>query len=196
MGVFAPLNERIIHKTQTKAPKMSTIIPRTDFDPIAFRNACGGFATGVTIITTRDGETEHGMTANAFMSISLEPPMIAISIARTAKMLGHIKAAGRFAVSILPEGTEILALHFAGRPSDAITNPLCDFDGLPVPKDACIAFATHVSHEVEAGDHVIFVGEVSAMHNDSKKAPLVFHKGPFGKAATGKRASSRYRTIP
>jgi len=155
--------------------------PITDFDTIAFRNACGGFATGVTIITTRHGSTEHGMTANAFMSISLEPPMIAISIARTAKMLGHIRASGRFAVSILPEGTETLALHFAGRPDESITDPLTDFDGLPVPREACAAFATHVAHELEAGDHVIFVGEVSAMHSDPQKAPLLFHKGRFGK---------------
>ncbi|WP_214285998.1 flavin reductase family protein, partial [Acinetobacter pittii] len=47
----------------------------TTIDPIAFRNACGGFATGVTIITTKVGDTEHGMTANAFMSISLDPPL-------------------------------------------------------------------------------------------------------------------------
>lgn len=155
--------------------------PTTDFDAIAFRNACGGFATGVTVITTRNAETEHGMTANAFMSISLDPPMIAISIAKTAKMLSRIQEAQRFAVSILPEETETLALHFAGRPHDSVTDPFVDFDNLPVPRDACVAFATHVTHEVEAGDHVIFVGQVSAMHNDPERPPLIFHKGRFAK---------------
>lgn len=163
----------------TSEPPMP--VPVKDFDQISFRNACGGFATGVTIITTRDGQTVHGMTANAFMSISLDPPMIGISIAKTAKMLGHIRSSGRFAVSILPEGTETLALHFAGRPDDQITQPLADFDGLPVACRACVAFATDVSHELEAGDHVIFVGTVTAMHNDAERIPLLFYKGRFGK---------------
>jgi flavin reductase (DIM6/NTAB) family NADH-FMN oxidoreductase RutF len=160
---------------------MTELSPIKNFDPITFRNACGGFATGVTIITARDGEIEHGMTANAFMSISLEPPMIAVSIAKTAKMLGHIRASGRFAVSILPENTEALALHFAGRPSDSFREPLCDFDGLPVAKHASIIFATHVAHDYEAGDHIIFVGSVSAMHCDADRTPLLFHKGRFAK---------------
>ena len=163
-----------------RAP-MDRPVPVKDFDQIAFRNACGGFATGVTVITTKNGETEHGMTANAFMSISLDPPMIAISIAKTAKMLAHIRASGRFAVSILPEGTEKLAMHFAGRPDDGLVDPLADFDGLPVPRLASVAFAAHVTHDVDAGDHIIFVGQVSAMHNDATQAPLLFHQGRFGK---------------
>lgn len=155
--------------------------PVRDFDQIAFRNACGSFATGVTIITTRDGDTEHGMTANAFMSISLDPPLIAISIAKTAKMLGHIRSAGRFAVSILPEGFEKLALHFAGRPDDSIRDPLVAFDGLPVPRDACVVFANDLHAEFDAGDHVIFLGRVTGMHHDPETPPLLFHKGRFGK---------------
>jgi flavin reductase (DIM6/NTAB) family NADH-FMN oxidoreductase RutF len=106
--------------------------------------------------------------------------MIAISIAKTAKMLGQIRESGRFAVSILPHGTEALAMHFAGRPDGSITDPLTDFDDLPVPRQACVAFATHVTHDVDAGDHVIFVGQVSAMHNAPEEAPLLFHKGRFG----------------
>lgn len=165
----------------TTTTKSSPPRPVKDFDQIAFRNACGGFATGVAIITTRNGDIEHGMTANAFMSISLDPPMVAVSIAKTAKMLGHIREAGRFAVSILPENAETLALHFAGRPDKSITQPLTEFDGLPVARDACVVFATDVSDDVEAGDHVIFLGAVTAMHNAPDRIPLLFHKGRFGK---------------
>lgn len=89
---------------------MSTI------DPRELRNACGQFGTGVTIITTHCEGRDHGMTANAFMSVSLDPPLVAISIAKSAKMLRNIQSTGRFAVSVLAEGMEDLAWHFAGKP--------------------------------------------------------------------------------
>jgi flavin reductase (DIM6/NTAB) family NADH-FMN oxidoreductase RutF len=151
------------------------------FDPITFRNACGAFATGVTIITTRLNDRDHGMTANAFMSISLDPPLIAVSIAKTAKMLPLIEDSQRFAVSVLASGAEDLAMHFAGRPKDDIGDPLRDLDGLPVARQASAVFATHVDQAVDAGDHVIFIGHVSALETDAEAQPLTFHKGRFGK---------------
>lgn len=151
------------------------------FDPITFRNACGSFATGVTIITTRVENHDHGMTANAFMSISLDPPLVAVSIAKTAKMLPLIEKSGRFAVSVLANGTEELAMHFAGRPKEDIGAPLRDLDSLPVARQASAVFATHVEQAVDAGDHVIFIGHVSALDTDADAQPLTFHKGRFGK---------------
>lgn len=150
-------------------------------DPITFRNACGAFATGVTIITTRVEDHDHGMTANAFMSISLDPPLIAVSIAKSAKMLALIETSGRFAVSVLATGTESLAMHFAGKPQDNIGTPLRDLDGLPVARQASAVFATHVEQTVDAGDHVIFIGHVSALDTDAEAQPLTFHKGQFGR---------------
>lgn len=150
-------------------------------DPTAFRNACGGFATGVTVITTRYCDKEHGMTANAFMSISLDPPLIAISIAKKAKMLDLIRQSGRYAVSILAGGTEAIAMHFAGKPDGMVLDPLQELDGLPVVRDACSLFTADVEQTVDAGDHVIFIGRVRCMQVHSDTNPLVFHRGRFGK---------------
>ncbi|MBL0372277.1 flavin reductase family protein [Rhizobium sp. KVB221] len=150
-------------------------------DPIAFRNACGGFATGVTVITTKLGDTEHGMTANAFMSISLDPPLIAISIAKKTRMLDYITKSGRFAVSILASGTEATAMHFAGRPDDNVIDPLRQLGGLPVAREACSVFTAEVEQRVDAGDHVIFVGRVQQMQANPDIIPLIFHRGRFGK---------------
>jgi flavin reductase (DIM6/NTAB) family NADH-FMN oxidoreductase RutF len=155
--------------------------------PVTFRNACGMFGTGVTVITTRSDGADHGMTANAFMSISLAPPLVAVSVANTAKMLAHIRQSGRFAVSILDEGRETLALHFAGRPDPSIGEPFYDFDDLPAVKHACAVFAADVEQEVIAGDHVIFVGRVSRMHLEPNSAPLIFHSGKFGKLLSVER---------
>jgi len=157
--------------TKTEAPRI---------DAIAFRNACGAFGTGVTLITTRAGNVEHGMTANAFMSISLDPPLIAVSVARSARMLGYIESAGRFAVSILSAGSEATAMHFAGRPDPALTDPLHEFDGMPVARQACAVFAARVDQQITAGDHVIFIGLVTAMTCEAAAEPLIFHRGRFG----------------
>lgn len=162
-------------------------LPVEAISPVTFRNACGMFGTGVTVITTRSDGADHGMTANAFMSISLTPPLVAVSVANTAKMLAHIRRSGRFAVSILEEGREALALHFAGRPDRSIGEPFYDFDDLPGVKDACTVLATDVEQEVTAGDHVIFVGRVSRLHVEPDKAPLIFHKGKFGKLLSVER---------
>ncbi|WP_245286864.1 flavin reductase family protein [Bradyrhizobium sp. Tv2a-2] len=159
----------------------SSVHSMASIRPGAFRNACGMFGTGVTVITTRSDGVDYGMTANAFMSISLAPPLIAVSVANTTNMLVRIRQSGRFAVSILEESCEALALHFAGRPDGSVAEPFFDFDDLPGVKDACTVLAAEVEQEVAAGDHVIFVGRVSHIHVDPEKAPLMFHKGRFGK---------------
>ena len=150
-------------------------------DPIAFRNACGTFATGVTVITTKADGVEHGMTANAFMSISLDPALIAISIGKQAKMLEFVNEAQRFAVSILADGTQSTAMHFAGRPDDALKMPFETRDDLPVVRDAVCFFTADVWTSVEAGDHVVFIGHVRTMDTAPEVEPLIFHKGRFGK---------------
>ena len=76
----------------------------------------GRFATGVTVITATVAGDTRGMTANAFMSGSLDPPLCVISVTKRAHMHGHLIAAGRFAVNILASGQEDYATHFAGRP--------------------------------------------------------------------------------
>ena len=152
----------------------------SEVDSQDFRNACGHFVTGVTVITTRcAGEGEHGMTANAFMSISLVPPLIAVSIADTAKMLKHVRKAGRFAVSILSRSMEPLAWHFSGKSNQGIREVFEDCDGLPVIRDALAAFAAHVVAEIPAGDHTIYIGRVSRLVQRVGREPLIFNQGRF-----------------
>src|SRR6267142_6288237 len=83
-----------------------------------FRRTLGMFATGVTIITTRLGEQIHGMTANAFMSVSLQPPLILISVDRRAKMNALLREDARFGISVLEETQTALSDRFAGREGD------------------------------------------------------------------------------
>src|SRR3984885_11964054 len=87
------------------------------FDPQLFRKTMGGFATGVTVITVNSREGPHGMTANAFMSGSLTPPLCVVSIAKRAHTYAMIVAAGRFGVNILGVDQHDLAVYFAGNKS-------------------------------------------------------------------------------
>lgn len=147
-------------------------------DPKELRRACGAFATGVTVITARDAAGDHGMTANAFMSVSLDPPLIVVSVNRKARMLAKIEAAGRFGVSILAEHMEPVAWHFAGKPKPELTDLFQDFHGLPVLRGAVAYFALRLHQAVDGGDHMLFVGAVEGLSRTEGR-PLIFHEGRF-----------------
>ena len=147
-------------------------------DPMELRRTCAAFGTGVTVITTRDGSGEQGMTANAFMSVSLAPPLIVVSVNRRARILPRIEAAGRYGVSVLSQEMEAIAMHFAGKPHGQLTNVFEDFDGLPVIRGAVAHFAASLQQAVPAGDHVLFVGAVEKIARRQGR-PLVFHDGVF-----------------
>ncbi|MCR8547397.1 flavin reductase family protein [Salipiger sp. P9] len=148
-------------------------------DPRALRDACGRFATGVTVITTTDENGDHGMTANAFMSVSLDPPLISISLDNGSRMLGKVRAAGRYAVNILAEGMENVALHFAGRPDPDLGALLEIKHGLPVVPGASVQLFADVAAEVPAGDHTLFIGRVREIDHAAGQAPLLFYSGRF-----------------
>lgn len=150
-----------------------------EFDRREFRDACGQFSTGVTVITTSCDDGDHGMTANAFMSISLDPPLIAISVAEGAKMRAKIQKTGRFAVSILAHGTERTAWHFAGKRDETLRDLLKTEGGMPVVRGSAAFFIAEVTDAVAAGDHILFIGKVNALSFDPAAKPLLFHRGRF-----------------
>lgn len=152
-------------------------------DSRALRDCCGSFATGVTVITTRTPEGNHGMTASAFMSVSLDPPLISISLDRRSKMLGRIRISHRFAVNILSRNMRPLALHFAGRPDETLPDPFLERHGLPVLRGAAALIVADVAQQVEAGDHVLLLGHVRHLDRDPAAAPLLYHAGRFGSLA-------------
>lgn len=149
-------------------------------DPRELRDCCGRFVTGVNVITTRTAEGDHGMTASAFMSVSLDPPLICISVSRSANMLARIRASGRYAVNILAEKMRGHALHFAGRGDGTLTDLFRDCHGLPILQGAAAFIAADVVQQIEAGDHVLFLGHVRHLDCDPSAAPLVYHAGQFG----------------
>lgn len=145
----------------------------------AFRNAMGKFATGVTVITTQAPDHVHGMTANAFMSVSLDPKLITISIDNRANMLAKIKASNHFAVNILAEEQQHISRHFAGQieAEDGI-----DFEfieNVPVVNGSLVSVVCEVDRSYVVGDHTLFIGKVLDIEQ-TDGAPLTFFKGKYG----------------
>jgi flavin reductase (DIM6/NTAB) family NADH-FMN oxidoreductase RutF len=151
-------------------------------DDRQFRTAMGKFATGVTVITTElDGDV-HGMTANAFMSVSLDPKLVVISIGEKAKILNKIKESKIFSVNILAADQQELSMIFAGQikePREVVFDRL---DGKPVLAGACAQVACEVSTAHVEGDHTLFIGKVTDIHLEEKE-PLVFVNGKYRELA-------------
>lgn len=154
----------------------------TVFDGRALRDAFGSFATGVTIVTTLGpGGDDIGLTANSFSSVSLEPPLVLWSLARTASSIEAFCGCTHFAVHVLSEDQERLSTRFASRGIDRFEGLALERGpgGIPMLPDCVSRFACRLTYQYEGGDHVIFVGEVLSFSRRALK-PLVFHGGRYG----------------
>jgi flavin reductase (DIM6/NTAB) family NADH-FMN oxidoreductase RutF len=151
---------------------------KTEIDGKLFRRVMGRFTTGVTVITAEAEGAVRGMTANAFMSGSLTPPLCIISIAKKARMHGTLEKAGHFGVSILAQGQEGISQHFAGQGS-ADPEPLfAHMHGVPVLSGVSAAIAATLEAQHDCGDHSIFIGRIVGLRDDERQ-PLVFHGGKY-----------------
>jgi flavin reductase (DIM6/NTAB) family NADH-FMN oxidoreductase RutF len=130
-------------------------------DDRTFRNAMGKFATGITIITTSVDSEVHGMTANAFMSVSLNPKLVMVSVAEKAKMRELITSTGKYAVSILSENQTDMSMYFAGQIKEKQKVDFNWFNGMPVIDGALVNLTCKVYDTHIAGDHTLFIGEVT-----------------------------------
>jgi flavin reductase (DIM6/NTAB) family NADH-FMN oxidoreductase RutF len=146
---------------------------------VALRRTLGMFATGVTVITTRKGEQVHGMTANAFMSVSLEPPLVLISADRRTKMCGLLHEGRRYGVSVLCETQAALSDRFAGRSSEELPEPRFQLvRDTPLVDGALAHFVARVERSYWGGDHSLFLGRVEYARQNAG-TPLLFHGGRY-----------------
>lgn len=142
-----------------------------------FRRVMASFVTGVTVVTTKVRGEIRGMTANAFMSGSLEPPLCVISVATTARMHAFLLEAGHFGISILARGQESLIGHFAGRPIEALDVKYEYAGDTPLLANANATLAAKVIARHPCGDHSLFVGHIFALQHTSGMGPIVLHVG-------------------
>jgi len=158
-----------------------------EFDQMTFRRAMGAFATGITIMTTVDhegGQGVHGMTANSFTSVSLDPPLVMVAVDKRARMHDLVQQSKVFGVSVLNATQEAISRHFAGRPSADVDASLRyeHVDGVALLEDSLMSVACRLWAQYEGGDHTLFVGEVTQLRQQEGE-PLLYLRGQYGLVA-------------
>ena len=155
--------------------------------PDEFRRVLGHFATGVTIVTTCDGDARpSGLTVSAFASLSLDPPLVLVCVDHKSQTYPALRESGHFAVNVLTAGQEALSRRFASTQLDKFDGLAYRISELGLPLLAaalahleCVTLSTHV-----AGDHTIFVGRVERAGVDAGE-PLLYYCGRYSRLGEG-----------
>jgi flavin reductase (DIM6/NTAB) family NADH-FMN oxidoreductase RutF len=154
-------------------------------DASSFRQALAQFASGVTVVTTRDAAGEPmGLTVSAFCSVSLSPPLILVSVDMGSEAHAGFRDSGVFAVSILAEGQDDVSRLFA-RPGRAKFRELSLAEGqggLPVVPGALAHIECEIRAAHPAGDHILYIGEIVAIAVRPGR-PLVYNRGGYRRLA-------------
>jgi flavin reductase (DIM6/NTAB) family NADH-FMN oxidoreductase RutF len=147
-----------------------------------FRTALSRFASGVTVVTTRDAAGQpHGITVSAFSSLSLSPPLVLVCIDRGAYIYDAFQASGVFVVNVLAADQEELSRLFASREPNKFAGLgyTEGLDGAPVLNHALATIECRLRHTYEGGDHTIFVGEVEHANVREDTTPLLYYRGGY-----------------
>jgi flavin reductase (DIM6/NTAB) family NADH-FMN oxidoreductase RutF len=151
-------------------------------DQTQLRRAMGHFASGVTVVTTRTADGRPcGLTASAFTSVSLVPPLVLICVDKKADTYPHFAAAGFFAINVLTEAQEAISRRFAtsgGEKFDGVPFRWGSV-GAPILAEHLAYLECRITHAYDGGDHTIYVGEVEATGTGEGR-PLLYYKGAYG----------------
>ena len=155
---------------------------RSGHDPRTLRDALGCFATGVTVVTCVDAAgAPAGLTVNSFTSVSLDPPLLLVCLAKPAASSAALVAASHFAVNVLQTGQQPASIRFSTRDQDRFgTTPWSTGEaGAPILKDSmgvfeCERYAVH-----DGGDHHILIGQVVKATFDAQLDPLLYFRGSY-----------------
>ena len=151
-------------------------------DKKAFRNALGEYTTGVTIITARDASGHlSGLTANSFVSVSLDPPLVLWSLSLYSGSLPLFQTVSHYAINVLAQDQLEISKRFATSGIDKFTgiNFIEGAGSAPVLPGSCASFECRNEITHAGGDHVIFIGLVEKFTRIEGKAPLVFQGGRY-----------------
>jgi len=158
--------------------------------PQFFRRVVGHFATGITVITVeREPGQVHGMTANSFTSVSLDPLLILICVDHNARLMSFLKMQQRFGVNILKDTQRATSEHFAkpvqepGSTEQLGIRFRWTVSGIPLLEDGLAHLACNVVAEHPAGDHSLFLAQVESM-DEREGNPLLYHLGQYREVKT------------
>lgn len=162
-----------------QAPEVPT------FEAARFRQVMGHFASGITVVTAVGADGPIGLTAQSFVSLSLDPPLVALCPARTSSTWPRIRDVGAFCVNILGEQQEDVCRAFAMSGADKFAGVqwIPGPTGSPVLSDVLAWADCRLEVEHDGGDHVIVVGRVVDLDVNQEGSPLLFYRGGYGRFA-------------
>lgn len=153
-----------------------------------FKETLSSWASGVSVVTTREDDLLYGLTVSSFASVSLDPPLVSICISNGNRAAGMIEGSGWFAVAVLSSEQEDASNYFARRGREP-TEGFVEIDGtwtesgLPIVKDAMAWVVCDVHQAVPAGDHTLFIGAVREAGADPTREPLLYWRRGYRRLA-------------
>jgi flavin reductase (DIM6/NTAB) family NADH-FMN oxidoreductase RutF len=160
-------------------------VGRTSFNAQELRQVLGSFATGVTVVTTSAGEHGYGMTANSFSSVSLDPPLVLVCAIAGTEGADVLARNEKFAINILAADQEPISRYFSSKDRPRGADAFRDVShklgvtGCPILAGVAAHLDCTLVESYEAGDHVIYIGEVQALDVNPDAQPLLFHGGGY-----------------
>jgi flavin reductase (DIM6/NTAB) family NADH-FMN oxidoreductase RutF len=160
-------------------------------EPLHLRHCLSRFVTGVVVVSYRAEGEVRGLTVNSFTSVSLEPPLVLVSVARASRATGQLGRVA-FSVNVLGASQLDLALHFAGRPQTPVEVgwQMTGDDLAPVLDGAIAIFRCQPWQSYDGGDHLLHLGYVLETDAADDREPLLFHRGQFSDIGTAERVST------
>ena len=147
-----------------------------------FKRTLAQWASGVTIVTAREGDRAHGMTVSSFCSVSLDPPLVLICAEKISDTHGVIREGGVFTVNVLAEGQEELSNKFARSKDEHLRFEGLDckigVSGCPHIPGAVATLDCRVVRGIDSGDHIIYIGEVEEV-DTSDRRPLLYYRSTY-----------------
>ena len=144
-----------------------------------FRNVMGRFPTGVAVVTfLRDG-MPAGLTVNSFLPVSMNPPLVLVSLRRESSVIHHLAVGDRYGVNFLSEAQQDLATHFAGNPIADLSPGFRHEQGIPLIVNSLAHIIARVVDVHEAGDHYLYIAAVEYLWQGTEAQPLIFYSGRY-----------------
>ncbi len=183
-------------KNSSMAPALPDSEQRTmpSIEPSLFRSVMGRFATGVTVVSYHREGLPAGMTANAFLSVSLEPPLVLVSVRRNSQFTAHVRHGSRYGVNLLAESQQDLSSHFGGRPVEGMPIPFVHSTGTPLIDGSLAHNVARVVDIHAAGDHLLYIGEIEHLSHGTDASPLIFYGGNYRQVHTPAKPAVQWQS--
>ena len=150
-----------------------------DIDSKLFRSTMGLFATGVTVISYVADGAAVGMTANAFMSVSMSPPLVLVSVRKQSRFNDVVQVGTCYGVSFLSENQQAISAHFGGKRDEILAVPFVFNGPTPLIEGSLAHIVARTTAIHEAGDHLLYVAQIEFLQLGEQRKPLVFFSGKY-----------------